>query len=56
MPSNESCLVATAPTVYGIETHVRTNPVYSADITAVATAPTVYGIETLRHDNVLLLK
>ena len=36
-------LVATAPTVYGIETKCGEEEV---DIISVATAPTVYGIET----------
>ena len=44
-------LVATAPTVYGIET-LRI-PRYFLRIVAVATAPTVYGIETqyLHHQH-----
>ena len=37
--------VATAPTVYGIETQVYTTRMHHCSIT-VATAPTVYGIET----------
>ena len=37
--------VATAPTVYGIETMVAW--LWLAKILKVATAPTVYGIETL---------
>ena len=37
-------LVATAPTVYGIETHKVIKPYIN--YRRVATAPTVYGIET----------
>ena len=36
--------VATVPTVYGIETDIKTVVVY--DTKTVATVPTVYGIET----------
>ena len=39
-------LVATAPTVYGIETTAN-NTIYLSSILKVATAPTVYGIETM---------
>ena len=39
------CNVATAPTVYGIETSNDSENV-SKNIFLVATAPTVYGIET----------
>ena len=39
-------IVATAPTVYGIET-VSNNPWSFLSYVRVATAPTVYGIETL---------
>ena len=38
-------LVATAPTVYGIETTVWFNTLKNSNV-LVATAPTVYGIET----------
>ena len=37
-------LVATAPTVYGIETAFKTRCHFN---NSVATAPTVYGIETM---------
>ena len=37
--------VATAPTVYGIETNELSN-VQDCELCSVATAPTVYGIET----------
>ena len=47
-------IVATAPTVYGIETIVSTT-VTKFNIFKVATAPTVYGIETLRELLLLLL-
>ena len=39
-----AALVATAPTVYGIETMVAT---VAEKQLKVATAPTVYGIETI---------
>ena len=39
--------VATAPTVYGIETHVKLVS-YMDQFVLVATAPTVYGIETVK--------
>ena len=38
--------VATAPTVYGIETKLRPFPLTTTEDSFVATAPTVYGIET----------
>ena len=38
--------VATAPTVYGIETYL-TMASTSSKLLSVATAPTVYGIETV---------
>ena len=38
--------VATAPTVYGIETSAWRFTSFQAQYTVVATAPTVYGIET----------
>ena len=44
--------VATAPTVYGIETRVIRNCTPATLL--VATAPTVYGIETLEYRNQLL--
>ena len=40
--------VATAPTVYGIETGYDT-PFRHTNLQSVATAPTVYGIETCLH-------
>ena len=44
--------VATAPTVYGIETLFKNHPKsFSA---FVATAPTVYGIETIKENCHLL--
>ena len=45
--------VATAPTVYGIETGMPYHHSYRQIQCCVATAPTVYGIETL--DSVYLL-
>ena len=42
--------VATAPTVYGIETQSYPRTIVY-DYTEVATAPTVYGIETVRSHN-----
>ena len=44
----ESCIVATAPTVYGIETSAKEVVAKAED--SVATAPTVYGIETLHTE------
>ena len=46
--SSVSYLVATAPTVYGIETIPDTGRLETLTC-AVATAPTVYGIETLSN-------
>ena len=40
--------VATAPTVYGIETVLRFCNTSVISLVKVATAPTVYGIETLK--------
>ena len=40
--------VATAPTVYGIETQPIATIIYFFSC-SVATAPTVYGIETEQH-------
>ena len=42
---SDLCNVATAPTVYGIETLISFSPIFLSS--SVATAPTVYGIETL---------
>ena len=42
---DETDKVATAPTVYGIETYLGYIVIY--ELFLVATAPTVYGIETI---------
>ena len=42
--------VATAPTVYGIETKPLSSTVFAIS-NLVATAPTVYGIETQRSES-----
>ena len=47
--------VATAPTVYGIETNELSN-VQDCELCSVATAPTVYGIETQEIEKLLILK
>ena len=43
--------VATAPTVYGIETYHKFRKSVADFISEVATAPTVYGIETSNKIN-----
>ena len=47
-------IVATAPTVYGIETWNKL--VSLRQFLVVATAPTVYGIETIWDNPILLMK
>ena len=42
---SNGCIVATVPTVYGIETESIFKPMCDFD-PGVATVPTVYGIET----------